>query len=261
MNLSCSATACPEADLPGALTFARNAGFSGIELFCNWTKSTPVQPGLSAQAVRDHLRDHDVTLTGLNIGNLTGLDPDTKERNLDANLNRLERDIDLARELGLNSVNLKGGGRTQEALEDLIEGINRLLERVPDVTLNLGNHRGNRLQGLSDYQAVMSRVGDRAKVLIDTGHLLPIGEDILAFAEAFAGRIGLVHLRDQKGDEPVPFGEGDLPFEDLFRLLKASGYDGTLVVELEHVTWDDPLRATRTAREYVEAVLGRVGGR
>ena len=38
----------------------------------------------------------------------------------------------------------------------------------------------------------------------------------MPFAEALAGRIGLVHLRDQQGGKPVPFGEGELPFAELF---------------------------------------------
>ncbi len=121
--------------------------------------------------------------------------------------------------------------------------------------MNLGNHSGNRLQGLADFQAVMPHLNDRAKILIDTGHLLSAGEDILRLTETFAGRIGLVHLRDQQGDKPVPFGEGDLPFGDLIRLLEGAGYEGVLVVELEDVTWGDPPGAARAAREYVEALL------
>ena len=54
----------------------------------------------------------------------------------------------------------------------------------------------------------------------------------MPFAAALAGRIGLVHLRDQQGEKPVPFWEGELPFAELFKLLADSGYDGPLVVEL-----------------------------
>ena len=135
---------------------------------------------------------------------------------------------------------------------------NQLLERVPDATLNLGNHRGNRLQGLEDYRAVMPQVGERARVLLDTGHLLSVGEDVLAFAEAFADRVGLVHLRDQRGEKPVPFGQGDLPCEPLLRLLGDAGYDGYLVVELEQVDWAAPQEALVASRECVEEVLNRL---
>ena len=164
----------------------------------------------------------------------------------------------MGRALGIKTLNTKGGARTDEALADLIEGVNTLLDNIPDIALNLGNHKGNRLQGLADYQAVMPELPElpeRARVLLDTGPLLSVGEPIMPFAEALAGRIGLVHLRDQQGEKPVPFGEGELPFAELSELLADSGYDGPLVVELEEVDWDEPLPAAIAAREYVEVLL------
>ena len=77
----------------------------------------------------------------------------------------------------------------------------------------------------------------------------------MPFAAAFAARIGSVHLRDQQGAKPVPFGAGELPFADLLSLLKDSGYDGPLVLELEQADWDEPLRAAIAARQYVEDLL------
>ncbi len=247
MNLSFSPTVCPEALLSDALEMAKNAGFGKIELFRAWTESSPIHPDTSVRMVRECLQAAGVTLTGRKA--------DSDERNLPYNLGQVEWDIHLARALGLKTANLKGGARTQEAQEDLIEGVNQLLERVPDVTLNLENHMGSRLQDLADYQTVMPHLDGRVRILLDTGHLLSAGGDILQFAETFADRIGLVHLRDQQGDQPVPFGEGDLPFEGLIRTLRGAEYDGTLVVELEGVTWADPAEAARTQREYVETIL------
>ena len=255
MQLSFSTTACPKAELPEALKICNHAGFDKIELFRTWTESSPVHDDTSVPMVRERLDAAGVTLTGLNIRNITGRKSDSDERNLGYNLRQVTWDMHLARALRLKSANTKGGTRTDEALEDLIEGVNTALDRIEDFTLNLGNHAGNRLQGLEDYQAVMPNVNERAKVLIDTGHLLTAGEEILPFAEAFADRIGLVHLRDQKGDTPVPFGEGDLPFEDLIKILKNAGYDGTLVIELEKVTWGEPAESAAKAREYIENLL------
>lgn len=255
MNLSFSTTVCPKAELPEALQICTQAGFDKIELFRTWTESSPVHDNTSVPMVRERLDNAGVTLSGLNIRNITGRKADSDERNLGYNLRQITWDLHLAKALRLKSANTKGGKRTDEALEDLIEGVNSLLDRFDDFTLNLGNHAGNRLQGIEDYQAVMPNVNERAKVLLDTGHLLTAGEDILKFAEAFASRIGLVHLRDQKGDTPVPFGEGDLPFGDLLNILKDANYDGTLVVELEKVTWGEPAEATAKAREFVEQLL------
>ncbi len=255
MNLSFSTTACPKAELPEALEICKAAGFDNIELFRTWTESSPVHDNTSVPMVRERLDQAGVTLTGLNIRNITGRKADSDERDLSYNLRQITWDIHLARALRLSSANTKGGQRTDEALADLIEGVNTTLERMENFTLNLGNHAGNRLQGLEDYQAVMPHVHERAKILLDTGHLLTAGEDILRFAEAFADRIGLVHLRDQKGDTPVPFGEGDLPFEELIQILKGARYDGTWVIELEKVTWGTPAEAAATAKAYIENLL------
>jgi sugar phosphate isomerase/epimerase len=256
MQLVFSPTICPDLQLPAALELAKKAGFARIELFRGWTESSPVHPHTSVPMVRQRIAAAGFQLSALNIRNLTGRKADSDERNLSYNLRQLEWDIHLGRALGVETFNSKGGARTDEALEDLVEGANTLLERLPQIHLNLGNQMGNRLQDLDDYKSVMPQLGERARVLVDTGHLLAAGENVLAFAEAFAERIGLVHLRDQQGEKPVPFGTGDLPFFELVALLKDADYAGDLVVELEQVDWAQPHAALVAAREYVEDLLG-----
>ncbi len=255
MQLTFSTTVCPDLLLPDALNVAKAAGFCRIELFRTWTESSPVHRDTSVRMVRERLDHAGVALTSLNIRNLTGRNSSTDQRDLRYNLRQVEWDIHLARALRLKCANLKGGTRTDEAREDFVEGIHYLFERIPNFTLNLGNHRGNLLENIEDYRRILPELPDRAKVLMDTGHLLSAGVDVRAFAEAFADRTGLVHLRDQKGETPVPFGEGDLPFEDVIGLLKDAGYRGELVVELENVTWGEPAEACAVAREYVEQIL------
>jgi inosose dehydratase len=259
MRLSCSVSACPGLRLPEALTFVKQAGFDAVELFRDRTESTPVHPDFSVRMVREHLQAAGVRLAGFNIRNLTGMKADSNERRLDYNLSQLRWDIHLGRALGLKHANLSGGERTEENLQDVIEGVNRMLEGLPgDFELNLGNRPGNRMQGGADFQAVIPHVTPRAKVLLDTGNLLAAGEDVAAFAEAFASRIGMVRLRDQKGERQVPIGEGDLPLEGLLRTLKGAGYRGDLVIALEPVEGEDMLPAVRAARERVERVLGQL---
>ena len=108
MNLSFSPTVCPEALLSDALEMAKNAGFGKIELFRAWTESSPIHPDTSVRMVRECLQAAGVTLTGLNVRNLTGRKADSDERNLPYNLGQVEWDIHLARALGLKTANLKG---------------------------------------------------------------------------------------------------------------------------------------------------------
>ena len=255
MQLVFSPTLCPDALLPAFLDLATAAGFTHLELFRAHTQSTPVHEDWSVPMVRDTIAATGLTLAGFNIRDLTGRKADSDERDLNYNLRQLEWDIHLGRALGLKEMNTKGGARTDEARDDLIEGVNQLLENIPDLILNLGNQKGHRLQNLADYQTIFPQLPDRARILLDTGHLLTANEPILPFAEALAARIGLVHLRDQQGAKPVPFGQGDLPFEDLLEILNNAEYQGYLVIELENVDWANPLPAAIAAREYVENLL------
>ncbi|MDE2999659.1 MAG: sugar phosphate isomerase/epimerase [Gemmatimonadota bacterium] len=255
MDLVFSPALCPDLQLPEILNLSRAAGYSCLELFRECTQSSPVHPQWSVPMFRSAVAEAGIRLSGFNIRNLTGRKADSDERNLAYNLRQLEWDIHMGRALGVKTLNTSGGDRTSAALADLVEGVNTILENVRDITLNLGNRKGNRLQGLGDYQAVMSELPERARVLLDTGHLLSAGESIMPFAEALAGRIGRVRLRDQAGDKPVPFGEGEAPFEELLNLLTDCGYGGPLVVELKGADWDEPLPAAISARRYVESLL------
>ena len=254
MHLSFSTTICPEASLPEAIRIAQQAGFEQIELFRTWTQSSPVGPNISVPMARRMLGSAKIRLSGLNIRNITGK-RESGQHDPSYNLRQVEWDIHLARALKLSHANIKGGDRSEQALIDLIEGVNTLLDRIPDITLNLGNHHGNRLETLSDYCLIMPDLDFRAKVLLDTGHLLTVGEDILKFADTFANRIGVVHLRDQVDDQPVPLGKGNLPFDDLINILKQADYHGPLVVELENVNWASPVEAAETANSFVESLL------
>lgn len=256
MRLSCSAISCPTLRLPEALTFAKQAGLDAIELFRDRTESTPVHPDFSVRMVREHLQAAGIRLAGFAVRSLTGMKTDSNERNLDYNIRQVSWDIHLGRALGLKHANLTGGARTDENLQDLIAGVNKLLDALPpDFELNLANNPENRLQGLADFQAVMPQVGPRAKVLLDAGGLLTTGEDVIAFAEAFVDRIGMVRLRDQKGGKQTAFGQGDLPLKNLLKVLQKAGFKGDLILALEPAEGEDALPAVRAAREHAEKTL------
>ena len=172
MQLTFSTTVCPNLLLPDALNVATDAGFDRIELFRTFSESSPVHADTSVRMVRERLDNAGVTLTGLNIRNITGRNSSKDERDLSYNMRQVEWDIHLSRALRLQCANLKGGDRTDEAREDFITGINHVLERVSDFTLNIGNHKGNLFENIEDYQRILPEIPDRARVLMDTGHLL-----------------------------------------------------------------------------------------
>lgn len=243
MQLSLNPSLCPSFRLAEFLQLAVEAGFSAVELNRSESESSPVHPEVSVRMVREQLQAAGLQLTGLNIRPLTGRKADSDERNLGYNLRQLEWDIHLGRALGLRTANLCGGARTDEARADLRSGVQQLLRRIPDISLNLGSAPGTPVQGLADYQALIPCLDPRAGVLLDTGALLAAGEDPLRVAQVFGRRLGVVHLRVV----------GGAPCEALLLHLREVEYGGILVVALAPA--DQPLEAALQARQYLERFL------
>lgn len=234
MTLSCRTMVCPQLRLPDALALVKDAGYEGIELVRLGAESTPVHPDISVRVARETIQASGLALTGFEIRELTGRKADSNERNLAYNLRQLEWDIHLSRALGCQEISLFGGAPTDEAREDLIAGIGQLLERIPGIRLNVGSRPGTCLTTAADYRTILSPQPERARLLLDAGALLAAGEDPLALAREFAGRIGSVRVDPSAMDVSA-----------LIDTLKADGYDGPIVVDLSPA--DDPLAAATAA--------------
>jgi inosose dehydratase len=113
-------------------------------------------------------------------------------------------------------------------------------------------------------------------LLLDTGHIAFAGDDPLDLAQAYADRIGHVHLKSirpevvsrvreeglsfQEGVElgvwTVP-GDGSIDFRPILEALAEADYRGWLVVEAEqHPKKAVPLEYAKKARAYLADVLG-----
>jgi sugar phosphate isomerase/epimerase len=237
MILSCRTMVCPQLRLPEALALVKNAGYDGIELVRLGAESTPVHPQISVRVARETIQSSGLLLTGFEIRPLTGRKADSDQRNLAYNLGQLEWDIHLGRALGCREIAVFGGAPNEEAREDLLAGIAQLLEKLPDIRLHVGSRPGTCLVTLADYQVVLPQQPERARLLLDTGALRAAGEDPLAVARAFPGRLGSVRL-EASGTETSA----------LMETWKACGYDGPLTIDLPPAA--DPLAAATAARKY-----------
>jgi sugar phosphate isomerase/epimerase len=90
---------------------------------------------------------------------------------------------------------------------------------------------------------------------LDVGHanIRPQGQAprLAALLEAFAHRIAHVHVHDNKGryDEHLPLGVGSVDWPDAVRRLRATGYDGTVTLE---VFADEPAYTEASRRLWLE---------
>ena len=129
-----------------------------------------------------------------------------------------------------------------QSMELYVRTARRYLDAVAhlDVTPVLQNHTGSPISTLSDYRSVIEGIGDqRMKTTLEVGHFHSVGVSWADGFDLLGESIALVHVKDQVGSQSVPFGTGEVDLPGLFAHMKAGGYEGDFVVEME---LEDPAR-------------------
>jgi inosose dehydratase len=163
--------------------------------------------------------------------------------------------------------------------DQLAGGLNHLgkIAASSGMRLCYHHHMGTGVMTRADVDRLMASTDpDLVHLLLDTGHLAFAGDDPIAAAQAYAGRIKHVHLKDirpevvsRAGEENLSFqqaieagvftvpGDGALAFEPVLEALGAAHYEGWLVVEAEQdPAKANPLEYALKARAYLREVLG-----
>lgn len=161
----------------------------------------------------------------------------------------------------------------------LCEGLDRLgaLAVSRGFRLCYHHHMGTVVQTAAETEYLMEHTTPgRVWLCYDTGHFTFAGEDPMAVLKKYADRVGHVHLKDmrlpvvkQVRDEGWSFlqavrngaftvpGDGGVQFDEVFRVLAASGYQGWLLVEAEQdPAKADPLEYAMKARTFIHEKTG-----
>lgn len=134
------------------------------------------------------------------------------------------------------------------------------LAELYDVRLAIHNHGGRHWLGSMDaLRHILSITSNRVGLCLDTAWAIDSGEDPIAMAEAFAGRVYGVHLKDfvfnrAREPEDVIVGQGNLKLREFLRVLQSTGFNGPIVLEYEGDV-DDPLPALKACVEAVREAL------
>ncbi|GAF76017.1 unnamed protein product, partial [marine sediment metagenome] len=123
-----------------------------------------------------------------------------------------------------------------DTIDNYIRAAGRFLDAIDDIAVTpaVQNHAGAAIATLDDYRRVLDGIDDpRIKTVLEVGHFHSAGVRWQDGYDLLAGRIALVHIKDQIGARPVPFGTGDINLPGLFERLAADGYAGDIVVEME----------------------------
>lgn len=131
------------------------------------------------------------------------------------------------------------------------------------VRLGVHPHVGSLIETREDIAVAMDATDPRYFHLApDTGHLIAGGSDPVEVFKTYASRIAHAHLKDyQRPVAPgargtyVPLGRGAVDFPQLVAILRQSGFDGWLDVELDGGRGADPAAVAREARDYIRGPL------
>jgi sugar phosphate isomerase/epimerase len=127
-----------------------------------------------------------------------------------------------------------------------------------DLTPVLQNYHGGQIDAPEDYREVLQRLeyDPRMKALLEVGQFQRTGVGWRQGWELMEGRIALMHINDIREGRSVLYGTGEVDFAGLMRQVKASGYHGNIVVELELSTREtspkDTIEGVRQAVEHLE---------
>jgi inosose dehydratase len=168
---------------------------------------------------------------------------------------------------------------TDAQWDALTAGLNELgkIANSAGMKLSYHHHMGTGVMTRADVDRLMASTDpELVHLLLDTGHIAFAGDDPLDLAQAYADRIGHVHLKSirpevvsrvreeglsfQEGVElgvwTVP-GDGSIDFRPILEALAEADYRGWLVVEAEQdPNKAVPLEYAKKARTYLAGVLG-----
>ncbi len=268
-------------DYDQILSFTRDEGFDGIELWRNWRGGYPdPDDDAGVKAMREKIESYGLQVFSIQAGGPRGVSPTSPDAAVrKAYADGLKRYIDLSVKLGGDAMGVwQGGKRAVEELgEDLAierfaaalrpavsyaadQGIFLAVEAEPPLLLHKPSH----------YQKLFAAKGmDELKVIFDPSHFDVLNgahgrpED-LVYALG-VDRIGYIQFSD--GDSTLrptpdgrpgtsrhlPCGQGTYDIEKLLDILYRGGFEGWFQID----SWatEDPFETSRSCKNAVAAYL------
>lgn len=242
LSLSVSPCSNPDLSLEQAVAAYVGLGYRRMELFTSWT-GAKVDPAGDAAGVLEVGRAWGMSFGSLHLP--------VVEHNTAEEVERAVAALRFAAALGCRVALFKAASR-----ELYVQAGRRFLDAAQGIPVIpvLQNHCGSGITSLEDYAEVLEGLDDeRMACTLEVGHFHSAGVRWEDGYELLAGRIELVHVKDQVGRTSVPFGTGEIDLQGLVRRLVADGYAGDVVVEMENADKENTLRYLGQAREYLEA--------
>jgi inosose dehydratase len=250
---------------PQAIDDIAALGFGGIQL----RDSAVRRWGEKPDELKAVLASRQLTLVTLSSGSVT-LDPGKLDANLALHVSNA-RFLQQVGGLYLQVTDERPAGR-QPVPDDYRRmgwALSELGRRTADlgITLALHPHMGALSQSPAEVRRVMDASDSRlVRMGLDVAHYAQAGGDPVEAVRGYAGRLLFLHIKDVESPLPggapesyrfVELGRGRVDLPGVFDALKAVGFDGWAIVELDEVP--DKARSPKESAEISKQYLRGLG--
>lgn len=234
---------CTERGLPAVLQDVADMGYEGVE-FAGFHN-------LTAREVKQQL-----DATGLNVAGAHTPINDLLGDNLD-------RTIAFNREIGNRYVICPGlpeeYRNSLEAWKKTAELFNQWSDRLRREGMWIGYHNHTvefePVEGLLPWDVFYGNTKTDVLMQLDTGNALRAGADVAPYIEKYPNRSVTVHLKEYSSAEPEALiGEGDVRWQEIFRLCQGIGSTEWYIVEQESYA-HPPMECVKMCLENLRRML------
>lgn len=276
-----------ELSLEGAIDWAAKNGAEVFELVPFAFRFDDAASGKinfdKIKSARQAARDAGIRLSCYSVGGNLLQEGQAQEDEV----KRLCHEVDIASELGIPMMRHDIGGWERKPEENTAAHFDALLPRMAEGAARVSEHakargvktllenHGMFVNGTDRVQRVINLVNSaNYGLLLDTGNIICMDEDPLAFTLATAAQADVVHLKDfyVRAQNPggsgwfasrggrflrgAILGQGDLDVRATLKALKQAGFKGDVAIEFEGL--EEAKSASKTSMEYAKRVLAEV---
>ncbi|MCD8139179.1 MAG: sugar phosphate isomerase/epimerase [Planctomycetaceae bacterium] len=153
-------------------------------------------------------------------------------------LAKVKRVLGLAREAGAKHLCVGGGAVRHDGIREgdyklVASGLDAVKKMADDfgIIASIHPHMGSAVQSPEQLDKVMAMTG--IDICPDCGHVLLGGGDPLAVVKKYLDRIKYIHLKDVRDGAAYPPGYGEIDFDAILSVLKATGRHIDYTVEID----------------------------
>ncbi len=263
--LAFSTLGCPDWTFEQAAAHAAQHGYAGLEVRIYNGDIIPANLSADERSnIKQILRQYQIKLVGIGASTRFAF-PDAATRQ--ENLEQLVAYLELANDLEVPMVRTFGSpGQLDISMDEAIQHVADALNAAAPAAERLGvdiilETHDAFCKGV-DVGAVLDQVSsDAIGAVWDVHHPFRMGEDIETTWRAIGSRTKHVHIKDARRRpdgswQLVLLGEGEVPCQDVVKLLAEKGYNGYLSAEWEK-KWHPEIEEPEVALPQHAEVLRR----